>query len=80
MSADIDTLARLVRRHADQLPLPTHIVRGGAAIPLNSWLGNLSTDRRPAPTSIGWLLGHPSEQPTVCEIALTLRAQLSEHS
>lgn len=80
MTADLDTLARLVRRHTDGLPLPSHIVRGSSAIPLASWLSGLSTDRRPAPTHVAALIGHPAEQPTVGEIAMTLSARLAERS
>ncbi|WP_407194283.1 hypothetical protein [Bradyrhizobium sp. STM 3566] len=78
MTRDLDTLARLVRRHADRLPLPSHIVRGELAIPLASWLGGLSTDRQPAPTHVAALIGHPAERPTVGEIAATLAARIAE--
>lgn len=77
MTNDIDTLERLVRRHADGLPLPSHIVRGNFAIPLDSWLASLSTDRRPAPTFVAALIGHPAEQPLVSEIAMTLAARIA---
>lgn len=78
MTSDLDTLARLVRRHADGVQLPTHIVRDGLAVPLASWLSGLSTDRSLAPTHVAALIGHPCEQPTVGEIAMTLSARLAE--
>ncbi|MEX5286386.1 hypothetical protein QCO44_12315 [Selenomonas sputigena] len=80
MISDLDTLTRLVRRHVDGLPLPSHIVRGNIAIPLASWLASLSTDRRPAPTLVSALIGHSAERPYVSEIAMTLAARIAEQT
>ncbi|MEK9282808.1 hypothetical protein MTR72_24790 [Bradyrhizobium sp. ISRA442] len=77
MTNDIDTLTRLVRRHANRQPLPTHIVRDGHAVPLITWLEGRRTDQRPCPMATAMLLDHPAERPTVSEIAQTLAARIT---
>ncbi|MDI4236810.1 hypothetical protein OZ411_28765 [Bradyrhizobium sp. Arg237L] len=78
MTSDLEKLSRLVRRHADGLPLPTHIWSNGATVRLTTWLQGLGTDRRDCPMPLALLMDYSAERPTVSEIALTLAARITE--
>jgi len=76
--SNVELLGILVRRHVAGTALPSHIGSGEFAVPLDSWLAGLSTNRDEAPMQIAMLLDHTAERPLVSEVASTLAARLAE--
>ena len=75
---EAQVLATLVHRHADGLPLPSHVIdRAGRETPLLVWLHGLRFDRSEFSGHAASRLDLQAERPMVSEAAITLRARLA---
>lgn len=75
---DAQILSELVRRYADALPLPPFLIDDGKEVRLYAWLEALRHNQTPVSTEVMSRLDFPAERATIGEIALSLRARLSE--